>query len=148
MESNTLTKQRTFFSKCPNQILVVRQPRPLRDENGRQYEMVPQLSIDFEGNYFIADEASAAKVGMTMDELVAWLYKHEMFNAGIFEDAPPETQEPSIEVQSKAIIGAAMRQDPDSIQALLEEERATHDRPAVVHAAVAALESIAGEDAG
>lgn len=146
MESTLTKKQRRFNSKVHNQILWIEPPRDLRDESGRKYGETPLRAVEFTDHIFIADEDSAQKLGMTYEELVEWLQSHAEMNTSIWDEgAPPDEAEPSVKEQSRRIFAAVRNLDPDAIAALMEEERATHDRPAVLQTATAALEQLRDE---
>ncbi len=148
----TMTKQRTFLSHCHNQILVIEQADSLRDHNGRKYGETPSKQIEFVDSQFAVTDESAAKVGMRFDELIEWLHGHELFEAverGIWDEgAPPDELLPTIKDVSAEIFNAVAHQDPDEIVAIKDRERATHNRGAVLQTADAALEQLAGADAG
>lgn len=148
MEAATATDTlaATFISKCPNQILVIEQPRTLRDNYGAKYGESPQKAVEFENEVFVADEKSAEKIGLPLNEIIAHIREHDLFNVSIFEDAIPEAQEPTVEAQVREIMAASKRDDVDAIAALLEGERNLHNRMAVIATAKAALEQIAGEE--
>lgn len=148
----TLTKQRTFIAHCHNQVLVIEQARDVRDDVNKKIGVIPSKQIEFADSQFIVTDESAAKVGMTFDELVRWLHDHEQFEAverGIWDEgAPPDELLPTIKEVSTAIFAAVARQEPDELMAIKERERATHNRLAVLQTADAGLEQLAEADAG
>jgi len=146
--SNTLTKQKQhrFISKQHNYQLWIEQPRDLRDENGRKYGQTPLKAVEFAENQYTADEAEAERLGMTFDELVKWIQEHPEMNTSIWDEGtPPEAQSPTVKEQSEAIFAAVRKLDPDAIAALMDDERATHNRQAVLQVATVALEQLQGE---
>lgn len=145
MEAATATKAVTFIAKCPNQILVMEQAYDLRDENGRKYGVKPNKQIEFENEVFVADESSAARIGVPLEDIIDHIRNHELFGVSIYEDSIPEALEPSVESQVKDIYAAASKNDPEAINAIIQGERDTHNRVAVLATARAALEQIAGE---
>lgn len=146
--TTTAVRPATFIHKCPNQILYVKGPRYERNSQGDRIGIDEGTQIHFEGNQFRADEEAAAKLDMSLEELLAFLRGHEMFNASMFENAMPEDASPSVKDQTRAIWDAQERRDPDAINELLTEERATHDRPAVIEMGTIALETIARNPEG
>lgn len=143
----TLTKkQHSFISKQPNYQLWIQQPTYLRDDQGRVYGTTDLKAVIFEGHTYTADEDKAAALGMTFDELVAWIQNHDTINVEVWDgDKQPEELSPSIKEQSERIFAAVAKFDPDAIDKLMQEERDTHNRSAVLQVATAALEQLQSE---
>jgi len=144
----TLTKKQThtFISRQPNYQLWIEQPLALRDDAGRKYDQTPFKAVAFENNRYVADEEKAEKVGMTFDQLVEWIQNHEAMGTEVWDEgAPPSELSPTIKEQSERIFAAVAKFDPDALAKLMQEERATHDRQAVIQVATAALEQLQSE---
>ena len=141
----TAVRPATFIHKCVNQVLFVsnKGPRYERNSQGDRIGMDEGAQIHFVNNQFRADEDSARALGMSLEELLTFLRSHEMFNASLFENAMPEDASPSVKEQTRAIWEAQERRDPDAIDAILKEERDTHNRSVVIDVGTVALETIA-----
>lgn len=148
MTTKTLTTKqtRTFLSRSPNQQLWIESPHDLRDEHGRKYGQSPLRAVIFENNRYEATPEKAEALGMGFDELIDWIHNHALMNVGVWDEAaPPSELSPTIKEQSERIFAAVAKLDADAIGKLMDEERATHDRQAVLQVATAALEQLQSE---
>lgn len=166
MESATATKPVTFTSPYPNLHLTRISEEKVRAEGGRVIGRIAPGSrlnerygieddgspwaIDFEGGVFKTDDQI----------LIDWLRGHKPFDpsdgSGDREvesggygidyhemDAPLEEPKPTVAEQAVRIAQAQGRLDVADLTALLDEERNTHSREAVIQGAEAALQAIA-----
>lgn len=170
------TETVTFNSKSPNLALTRRPPRKVDDGMGgkiaqgfeewveRQREQNHQRELA--GLEPLPIDETPWKVEFhhhvfkTSDSgLIAWLRSHKNFNTngptGFYEaGAAPDEPKPTLNEQMTAIIDAQAELDVDRLTALIDAERGTHNRPAVLQAAEAALRKLAegapepGADAG
>lgn len=77
------------------------------------------------------------------DVLIEFIRKHELFNTEIWESgAAPDEPQPTYSDQMKAISVAAAGRNIPAIEAVIKEEKKTHNRPPIIQAADAAIEAI------
>ena len=166
MSTATATKPVTFISRFPNLRIVRVAEDVLRNEAGRKVGAIAPGSlqnerhgieddgapweINFEGGVFVTDDPI----------LIDFLRNHKPFNpadgsgdrdvmgAGCNIDyweqgAPPEELRPTLAEQSAAIGRFGALGDEEGLKALLDEERATHNRESVTQGAESALAAFA-----
>lgn len=149
--TDTLTeKKRVYTSKSSNQKLVYQPEKYLYDNNGARRGAELGKYVEFQNHTFIADEESAAKLGLSFEELCAFIESRDGYNAtnapnAIWSsDAPPDEVSPTFKEVSDAIFAAVTDVDSDRIGEIIKQERDTHNRPQVLQMARAALEQLAG----
>jgi hypothetical protein len=86
-------------------------------------------------------------------KLIAWLRSHRLIDfdgpSGFYEaDVAVEEQKPTLSEQMAAIIEAQGDFDVEKLQGVLETERETHNRPAIIQAAEAAVRKLAEVPSG
>lgn len=103
---------------------------------------VPGKFVEFVDGRLDVGEPLAQRLGLPLDEILAWLRGHDGFGdneAGFFE-LQPEAPAPDEEIG--AILRATANLDAEAVAALLAAEEAGHKRPVVVTACASALEQI------
>jgi len=164
--TESATQPVTFISRFPNLRLVRIAQDVLRNEGGRKVGAIAPGSLHNE-RHGIEDDGSPWEVqfeGGTFQTddpiLIDFLRNHKPYDpsddsgdrdvqAGGYgvdffeQDAAPEEPKPTVAEQQERISRAAVRLDVAELQAVLNDEKATHDREAVVQGAEAALRAIA-----
>jgi hypothetical protein len=131
------TKTTVFNSFSPNQQVIVQAGRPeARDVNNRVVaQFIPEIRADFSHNQLETDDS----------KVIDYLKNHDDFNSPRgwwLEGSAPDEPKPTRTDQGKAVARAAARGDVDKLRAVLDEERATHNRPDVIASAEEALANI------
>jgi hypothetical protein len=127
----------TFIARCKNQALWVGAPdAPEYDAIGRRVGNPGKL-VEFEDHRLTTSDP----------EVIDSIRSTRLFNVSIWQEGEaPNEPKPTIASQLAAITKAVAKQDADGVQAVVEEERATHKRVVVLEAAKNALEALAGDD--
>lgn len=153
MTTQAPPKAVTFVARSENQYISIEDARkPQFDPLGRV--VVAQSNgkhVQFQNNMFVANEASAEKIGMSLDELLAFLRGHENFNmnrtGGFWEEgAAPDEPRPTLTDQMRAVATASAAGDLDLLSAIRGVEEETHKRHAVFAAIEAAEIAISAKD--
>jgi hypothetical protein len=151
----------TTATETPTETVIFASPKPdfrlvrisrdvIRNEGGRRVAEVAPGSRHNE-RYGIEDDGSPWDVTFskglleTSDPIIIeWLRSHRQNGVGFFEqNAKPTEVRPTLAEQKSRTIIAAGRADVDDLQALLAEEKATHNRAPVIEDAEAALKALA-----
>lgn len=142
-------KPATFVSRSPNQrITIENSSRIVMDINNRMVK--PNSTgkhVQFEKSYFVANEESAAAIGLPLEELLDFLRSHENFNlnrpGGFWEEgAAPDEPQPTLADQMKAIGRAAAAGDINALEQVRQTELETHNRVAVLQGVDEAEETL------
>lgn len=142
-ETKPQTKPTTFIAKCENLVLVVEPRFPRFNHLGLRIGNDPGKRVEFDRGEFTTDDP----------ELIEWLRAHRNFNVpsnqGFYEvgNAPDEPR-PTIAEQHAAIEGAVAERDVEALEAVVAEEKATHNREVVFAAARIAARALAGKVEG
>lgn len=168
-ETEIPTETVTFTSISPNQVLTRRAERHVdnglggkeiltereyfqrMEDKGEEFDRTP-WKVEFDNHIFTVDETYKRERGLSESEvqnLLKWLRNHHAFNvnapSGFYEQgAAPDEPQPTLAHQMKRIAETTAEADVDSLQAVLDLERNTHNRPAILQAAEAALRTFAG----
>lgn len=131
-------KTTTFIAKCSNQLLTMSPSTPaVKALNGAIIAAAdPGRHIQFVDGRFETSDS----------EEIEFLRDHKLFNSRFYEEGnAPDEPKPTVKEQLSAVARAIAASDPDAIQAVLDEERATHDRDVVTSAAQEGLVALADE---
>lgn len=138
-------KKITFYSRSPNQRLVFEYGDVLRNERGRITEKIESKSVVFDNSVYVWDPSDTDRPDWERsDELLEWLRDHpkkDTQREGAFWErgGAPDEPQPKLFDQLDAITRGAVDQDREAIEAVLDEERSTHNRDVVLEAGEAAL---------
>lgn len=141
MATATKNETVTFLAPCANLRLVKEPKFPTLNHLGLPVGMNPGVSVDFsEGQYSTSDP-----------EIIEWLRNHRQFNVpgyqGFWEDGnAPDEPKPTIPQQQAALEAALDAKDADAVRAVIEEEKATHNREVIFASARIALKALAPSD--
>jgi hypothetical protein len=90
-------------------------------------------SVQFIDSYFETDD----------ETIIEFIREHELFNTDVWEaGAAPDEPQPTYSDQMKAISVAAATRNIPELEAVIKEEKKTHNRPPILQAADAAIEAI------
>lgn len=138
--TDTKTKPTTFIAKCENLILVVEPRAASYNHLGIKIGVSAGKRVEFQEHEFTTDDA----------ELIEWLRAQPGYNVpnnqGFYElgNAPDEPK-PTVPQQQEAIEAATAAGDLDALEAVVTEEKATHNREVVLASAKIALTALAGK---
>lgn len=151
MPTQTKPKQKkapaaVFLSNFREQQVIVVQGWDDMTPHGRVRHQ-PKIA-EFREFKFVVDEGAAARMGMSVDELLAGMEGH-MQNRdhphcqdAAFWKVAPEVFAPAPEETLTEIAQLAARQDLDGLSQLLEEEREGYNREKVILACEGVLEAL------
>lgn len=152
MATATEVKTHTFYSRGRNERLV-RQPlvRTLTAigtqstvQTGVRYEFAPDgwLTVR-EGQDMLPDGPIDENGQHTMQDAVAWLTSHPLFNTRFWKEGEePDRLRPTENEFFDVVTKAAAELDPAPIVVALQRERDSHNRKVLVQAGERALEQI------
>lgn len=156
------TKTYEFYSRSRNQRLV-RRPTVFTEsavgtrilaQSGVRYEFQDGRLTIREGQDRIADGPIGEDGQPTVQDAYAWLTRgflhtdgsygpHPLLNVTLWEDGnEPDRPRPTDDEFLEVVNDALAALDPEPLVALLERERATHNRPVLLRAAERAVTTI------
>jgi hypothetical protein len=149
-ETATAVQPVVFASKSPNHRLVRIAKDVIRNEGGRKVAEVSPGSRHNE-RYGVEDDGAPWEVvfegGLYTTEdpiIIDFLRTHAQNGVYFHEQGADDVElQPTLVEQMSRIATAAARFDVDDLQQLLNEEKDTHNREAVVQGAEAALRELA-----
>lgn len=140
------SKEVTFISQCPGQVLV-KEPMDydvVKVGNRNVVKTLQAVRVEF-------GEGSNPNIYTTSDpEIIDWLREHPQFQVkerGFWElgNAPDEPQ-PTMNSQIEEIGRAAGARDIEALNKVIEVEKDTHNREPVFAAAKGALKGLEGDE--
>jgi hypothetical protein len=155
----------TFVSWCPNQVVTRRATRYIATATGQRVEQTQQdwireqqekneerelnklppkeideapWKVEFQNSRYDTSDMSPESAEIITDFLRShWLFQHPH---GFWEmGAAPDEPRPTLSEQNVRIARASVAFDTDELQAVINEEKATHNRPSVIQGAEAAI---------
>jgi hypothetical protein len=137
-----MAQKKVFLSAKPDQRVIVRPRRPERlDVDGRVISKeVTGIYAQFNANRLETDDSDVIEGLKKADEF-------ETPGGWWLEDAPPDEPKPTQKQQLSAITKATAKGDTDALRELIDEERAGHNRVALIDQAELALANIEVPDA-
>jgi hypothetical protein len=128
-KSSKVTK---FYSRGHGQRVTLKSPEVRYDERGNRIEIGGTVA-EFDNGFWETDDSELADI----------MREREGFNLDFFEEGnEPGALKPSEPDALAAIIEATAAQDAEKVETVLAEEKATHNRPAVIGAATTALANV------
>lgn len=122
-----------FYSRGHAQTVTIESPDIVYDDHGHRIEKGGTIADFAPDGWYETDD----------DDIVAVLREREGYNLDFFEEGnEPDAIKPTEGDAIATIIEATAAEDDEAIQKVLDEEKATHNRPTVVGAATAALVNV------
>ena len=147
----------TFYSKSMGLRLVRRPRNIIVNPVGQQSEVSKHLGYHFapEGRITVVAGQDVLMDGPvdpetmepTAQDALGWLRSHPQLNVLFFEDgAEPDRPRPTDKEFYAALKGFAESRDVAAIAGLVKRERATHNREALIEAALTLLTALGGSE--
>lgn len=146
MATATRTKPVTFIARATDLRVVADPEDTVRNHRGQIIEHLRGSAVEFERHRFEATEDD--KIAYLGEEIpvVEFLRKHSGYNVDFWEVGnAPGGAKPTFAEQNAKIIRLLAEGNAEGIYTLAEDEKALHNRDAVLEAAEAALEALAGD---